>query len=80
MYEIQRLYIKAGWKTRILEGWNHKTWKICFTLPDDVKLPKQITNVRVNVIPENKKEPTLEELGIDTLEQRFKNLEKKGWK
>ena len=76
VYEIERLYKKAGWEVTIDNYWSAK-WKLNFTLPNDVQLPKQLTNIRVDVPKEVEKEPTLEELGIDTLEQLFNELEKK---
>lgn len=76
VYEIQRLYKKAGWEVDLVEYWNAR-WKLNFTLPNNVELPKQLTNIRIDLRkPQEESELSLEELGIDTLEQKFKELEK----
>lgn len=83
IYEIKRLYIEAGWLVDLEKsneyGTKYGVWKMKFELPINTKLPNQFTQVRVNPVVEksNNTEISLEELGIDTLDQKFKNLEKK---
>lgn len=80
LYEIERLYKKAGWKARLYRktdytnpyNVNRSWWEIKFKLPYGIQIPSQINKVRVQT-----DEPSLEELGIDILEQKFKELEKK---
>jgi len=77
IYEVERLYKQAGWKAEINKGYYHDSeWSVEFTIPEDLKMPKQLTNIRVDVVIETEKEPTLKELGIDVLEEKFKVLER----
>jgi hypothetical protein len=82
--EIERLYKKAGWHVNSsarnaydrygrIEGTD---WHLTFTMPENCQLPPQMKKVRVVVEPEMDTGPSLEELGIDSLEEKFKKLEK----
>jgi hypothetical protein len=82
LYEMKRLYTQAGWIVKLkhkskgdyyrLDKW----WEMSFTLPTSVEPPQQMTKVRVIAEPTLDAGPSLEELGIDTLDARFKDLEK----
>ena len=76
IYEIERLYKLAGWITKIDKGYYSSFWQIKFSLPEHIELPKQLTGVRVD-IADSQSDPNLSELGIDPLEEKFKELERK---